>query len=79
MIVRHRCGKSWKQRGEKSGHCGGCHLTFYGQRSFDEHRRDGRCLNPAELEGWWVDKLDHWHSRPRMTDTELETAWGVTA
>lgn len=30
-------------------HCGVCHQTFGGVRGFDDHRRDGHCLNPAEL------------------------------
>lgn len=30
-------------------HCGACHVTFAGVRYFDRHRKDGRCLDPAEL------------------------------
>jgi hypothetical protein len=32
-------------------HCGavGCHRTFGGVSGFDRHRRNGECLDPAEL------------------------------
>lgn len=29
--------------------CAACHRTFGGVRGFDDHRRDGQCLNPADL------------------------------
>lgn len=50
-----RCGKTWKQRGNTSGHCTGCHETFEGITLFDAHqRRDDEssktiCLDPAKM------------------------------
>jgi hypothetical protein len=44
-----RCGARWT--GFRTTHCGGCHATFGGLTVFDRHRRDGRCLNPAQLDG----------------------------
>lgn len=48
------CGKSWKQRGNRTGHCSGCHETFEGEALFDAHRSTfddgGRgCLDPNEM------------------------------
>lgn len=53
-LTTHGCGKSWKQRGERTGHCGGCHNTFEGNALFEAHFErmpDGRvkCKNPAEM------------------------------
>lgn len=48
MTTHGACGKSWTQRGERTSHCGGCHETFGALSIFDKHRRDGRCLPPAE-------------------------------
>lgn len=43
-----RCGTRWN--GQRTAHCAAeCHLTFSGETSFRRHRRDGRCLNPAEV------------------------------
>ena len=42
------CGKTWTQRGERTSHCGGCHETFGTLSDFDKHRREGKCLPPAE-------------------------------
>lgn len=52
--VHGACGKTWKQRGNRTGHCSGCHQTFEGLTLFDAHRvtnDDGTrsCLNPAEM------------------------------
>lgn len=53
--VHGACGKTWKQRGNTTGHCGGCHETFEGLAVFDLHRRensDGKriCLPPESVE-----------------------------
>jgi hypothetical protein len=50
--MRHgACGTWWRQRGNETGHCGGCHLNFDGLRAFDYHQRTigGRnvCVDPA--------------------------------
>ena len=47
------CGKSWLQVGNRTSHCGGCHLTFSSSHAFDMHQRmdNGRsvCLSPLAL------------------------------
>ena len=48
------CGKSWKQRGNRTGHCAACHETFEGLALFDFHQRrnpDGgvRCVYPGVI------------------------------
>lgn len=48
------CGKTWRQRGNRTGHCSACHETFEGLSLFDAHRvsyDDGSrgCLDPAEM------------------------------
>ena len=48
------CGKSWQQRGNRTGHCAACHETFEGLFLFDAHQRllpDGQvlCLDPAVM------------------------------
>ena len=48
------CGKGWKQRGNRTGHCGGCHETFEGLALFDAHQRlrpDGSviCAAPESM------------------------------
>ena len=50
-LTTHGCGKSWKQRGNRTGHCGRCHETFEGTALFDSHfirQSDGtvRCKDP---------------------------------
>ncbi len=35
--------------GPVQAHCTVCHQTFTGTPTFDRHRRDGGCLNPADL------------------------------
>lgn len=43
-----RCDERWN--GKKTSHCGGCHETFSTPSTFDIHRRNGECLNPAFLQ-----------------------------
>jgi len=55
LVSHGACGKSWKQRGNRTGHCGACHETFEGIALFDAHQRqspDGGviCRNPAQME-----------------------------
>lgn len=56
-VVSHgACGKSWKQRGNRTGHCSNCHETFEGLSLFDWHQTlddQGRvlCRNPSDAEG----------------------------
>jgi hypothetical protein len=50
LLTSHAaCGKSWKQRGNRTGHCSACHHTFEGITLFDMHRRGGVCADPAVM------------------------------
>lgn len=54
LTTHGKCGKSWKQRGNRTGHCAGCHETFEGLSVFDAHQRIGDggtvvCLPPEEV------------------------------
>ncbi len=42
-----RCPKTW--RGLSKAHCATCHETFGSVRSFDRHRTNGHCAEPATL------------------------------
>lgn len=52
-LTTHGCGKSWLQRGNRTGHCSQCHETFEGNTLFDAHfdRTGGglRCRDPREM------------------------------
>ena len=52
-LTTHGCGKKWLQRGNRTGHCGGCHETFEGLALFDAHfdRSGGGlvCRDPREM------------------------------
>lgn len=49
--TRHgACGRTWKQRGNRTGHCARCHETFEGLGLFDYHMAVGVCSQPSELE-----------------------------
>jgi len=53
-VTHPKCGKSWIQRGNRTGHCAKCHETFEGLTAFDAHQKlndDGsvRCLPPASV------------------------------
>ena len=78
-----RCGVSWTQHGNSSGHCSGCHRTFYGLTAFDNHfrrRPDGgpECTDPAEHEPgksgatFWADHEGQWHYGAPMTADEYQ-------
>ncbi len=49
LTTHGACGKSWKQRGNRTGHCSGCHHTFEGITLFDLHRRGGVCADPRVM------------------------------
>lgn len=40
------CGATWG--GMNTCHCDGCHHTFTGITTFDQHRRGGACKTPAD-------------------------------
>lgn len=79
------CGKTWDQRGNKSGHCSGCHDTYYGITAFDAHQRleNDRiiCSRPDTTSKgrpipWWQDNDGQWHMGERMTDEQKrERGW----
>lgn len=54
MTTHPKCGKSWRQRGNRTGHCAACHETFEGLALFDAHQlisRDGKpvCRDPRRM------------------------------
>ena len=49
------CGKTWRQRGNRTGHCSACHETFEGEKLFDAHRvtlddETRGCADPRSME-----------------------------
>lgn len=53
------CGKTWKQRGNRTGHCANCHETFEGLSLFDWHQThdsEGRVLCRNSADAKWTDK-----------------------
>jgi len=42
------CGSRAKH-GERIGCCSGCKILFTSMSAFDKHRRDLKCLDPAEV------------------------------
>lgn len=77
------CGRSWNQAGNRSGHCGHCHETFYGITAFDKHYtlsdNDGPmlCREPVEVEDkWWSDDDGQWHVGRRLSEEEKARIWG---
>lgn len=52
LTMHGACGKTWRQVGNRTGHCSRCHLTFQGATLFDGHQKlndDGsvECSDPA--------------------------------
>lgn len=48
------CGVIWRQSGNATGHCSGCHATFDSLAAFDRHRTTGadggrECRYPASV------------------------------
>lgn len=44
-----RCSETCVRPSQTQAHCKVCHRTFGGVSGFDQHRRAGGCLPPAEL------------------------------
>lgn len=65
-----KCVDECKRPTPAQAHCSVCHLTFGGVTGFDAHRRDGRCLDPAQL--GYVESAGVWR-RP-MTDDAMARA-----
>lgn len=54
-VTHSKCGRTWLQRGNRTGHCALCHESFEGVSLFDKHQRvspDGfvTCVDPATME-----------------------------
>lgn len=52
------CTAKCRKPAPSQAHCTSCHRTFGGVKGFDEHRKDGQCLDPAtrrmtEVDGIW--------------------------
>lgn len=73
------CGKTWKQRGNRTGHCSACHETFEGETVFDAHRITDAagnrvCLDPGDVKyAGHLLRLENgtWRG-PRMSDEARE-------
>lgn len=83
-FVHAKCGKTIKNRGNRTGHCGNCCETYYGETAWNKHYTTDEsmeriiCRSPVPVEGkWWLDEYDHWHFGRRMTEDEKKEIWGV--
>lgn len=47
MIASCHCGARWKQVGNSTSHCSGCHETFTSLAGFDAHFHGVSCVEPA--------------------------------
>lgn len=64
------CGRTWQQRGNRTGHCAGCHETFEGIALFDAHQTSDNgitvCKSPETMEhprGWSLKQVNgSWRS-----------------
>lgn len=81
MKASCKCGKTWIQHGNRSGHCAQCHETFYGIVAFDSHfNRDDQskpvCLSVKDLPptlkrpGWLADEEGQWHWAEEKTTAQ---------
>lgn len=83
------CGATW--RGTAVAHCGGCHRSFSGPSTFDDHRSQygdrGACLDPATVlvktgpragTPLLVLRPDGIWAGPEMTDDRKRRAFGRT-
>ena len=58
MYYKCTCGKEWS--GVRMAHCPTCHETFSIVPNFDRHRKNGKCVDPKEVQlrqndrGTWV-------------------------
>ena len=42
-----KCREKWS--GLRRAHCTACHRTFNSTGGFDDHRKNGKCLDPEDL------------------------------
>jgi hypothetical protein len=81
-LTRHAaCGKTWHQRGNRTGHCARCHETFEGLALFDRHQvlqSDGsvKCRDPrdASVKGYPLRLVDGTWRGPEMPKGIFERA-----
>jgi len=66
------CGASWPGATARA-HCSGCHRTFSAYTSFDQHRLEGRCQDPATRSLVYDEKAQVWRSPGRAP----EGTWGA--
>lgn len=73
------CGAVWRQRGNRTGHCSRCHLTWEGISLFDAHQSTGPdghtiCKAPTEMtvKGEPLRFVDGSWRGPKMSRTALE-------
>jgi hypothetical protein len=73
------CARDCRQPGPSHCHCAAasCHATFASLEAFDDHRRNGQCLNPASLGLVAVDGL--WASPERHANNQRSAAVLATA
>lgn len=75
------CGKTWRQRGNRTGHCSACHETFEGESLFDAHRvtlDDGTrgCREPGSMKVRGVAlRLENGSWRGPGMDERARNAW----
>ncbi|GAB3621137.1 hypothetical protein GCM10027417_23980 [Glutamicibacter endophyticus] len=77
-----RCNKHFPA-GDRTGHCGQCHETFYGLASFENHRRGAHgtnrhCILPGTDQSldWWKDDRQRWHLGQQLTPEQTRQIWG---
>ena len=66
LTYHGKCGKSWIQHGNRSGHCSSCHETFGGLTAFTKHQLQDDsgnviCREPESLGFEWDEKDMQWH------------------
>jgi hypothetical protein len=77
-----RCGARWTARG--LAHCGGCHNSYSGISTFDQHRsmtgEHGVCKRPAEVVNSLGERLlwlrDGVWRGPELTEDEKTARFG---
>ena len=55
--------------GSLTAHCSRCHATFTGERSFNAHQVDGRCVRPSLSKRFWEARPGVW-SHLTLKDAE---------
>jgi hypothetical protein len=66
------CGLSWEYVSE--AHCTACHRHFRNVTGFDDHRRDGECLDPAS-KGYI--RVGHTWGTPEAHSEAVARRWRV--